>query len=69
MLKFKTEVPRCQGVELLQYKCSFNIPKHYTQKCFSAQKKRVRQTLMYVHKCLIFQHGGADRTVNDSYWL
>lgn len=31
MLKFKTEVPKCQGVKLLKYKLCFNIPKHYTK--------------------------------------
>lgn len=29
MLKFKTGVPKCQGVKLLKYKSGFNIPKHY----------------------------------------
>lgn len=48
MLKFKTEVPKCQGVKLLKYKLCFNIPKHYT-KYASAHKKHD------VHKCLIFQ--------------
>lgn len=28
MLKFKTGVPKCQGVKLLKYKSAFNILKH-----------------------------------------
>lgn len=48
MLKFKTEVPKCQGVKLLKYKLCFNIPKHYT-KYASVHKKHD------ANKCLIFQ--------------
>lgn len=48
MLKFKTEVPKCQGVKLLKYKLCFNIPKHYT-KYASMHKKND------AHKSLIFQ--------------
>jgi hypothetical protein len=48
MLKFKTEVPKCQGVKLLKYKLCFNIPKHYT-KYASVHKKAD------VAECLIFQ--------------
>lgn len=48
MLKFKTEVPKCQGVKLVKYKLSFNIPKHYTKKNASVHKKHD------AHKRLIF---------------
>lgn len=48
MLKFKTEVPKCQGVKLLKYKLSFNIPKHNTKNA-SVHKKHD------AHQCLIFQ--------------
>lgn len=48
MLKFKTEVPKCQGVKLLKYKLCFNIPKHYTKYASVHKKSDADQ-------CLIFQ--------------
>lgn len=39
MLKFKTEVPKCQGVKLLKYKWCFNIPKHYIKNMRQCIKK------------------------------
>lgn len=55
MLKFKTEVPKCQGVKLLKYKLCFNIPKHYTKYAWVHKKLDARQ-------CLIFQSNVTDRT-------
>lgn len=55
MLKFKTEVPKCQGVKLLKYKLCFNIPKHYTKYAWVHKKHDT-------HKCLIFQCNVTNRT-------
>lgn len=55
MLKFKTEVPKCQGVKLLKYKLCFNIPKHYTKYAWVHKKHDA-------HKCLIFQSNVTNRT-------
>lgn len=49
MLKFKTEVPKCQGVKLLKYKLYFNIPKHYTKYASMHKKADVAEFLIFQH--------------------
>lgn len=60
MLKFKTEVPKCQGVKLVKYKLSFNIPKHYTKKMHQSIKSMVRTKRLIFHCNVTNCNSGGD---------